>query len=108
MSDNQGKKLKLNLNAKEFKPKSFGTQNQPMMQPQNQGMMPNPYMQYGMGGQYDYMYQNQFMMPSNPYEGYNQGFMNQPQINPNFQPPQPAPQPPAMNPPKLKMIMMME
>ena len=23
MSDNQGKKLKLNLNAKEFKPKSF-------------------------------------------------------------------------------------
>ena len=100
MSDNQGKKLKLNLNAKEFKPKSFGTQNQPMMQPQNQGMMPNPYMQYGMGGQYDYMYQNQFMMPSNPYEGYNQGFMNQPQINPNFQPPQPAPQPPAMNPPQ--------
>ncbi len=86
MSDNQGKKLKLNLNAKEFKPKSFQTQNQPMM--------PNPYMGYGMGGQYDYMnYQNQFMMQGNPYEAYNQGFMNQPQFNQNFQPPQQQAQP---------------
>ena len=98
MSDNQGKKLKLNLNAKEFKPKSYQAQNQPMMQPPNQPMMPNPYMGYGMGGQYDYMnYQNQFMM-QNPYEGYNQGFINQPQFNQNFQQPQPAPQP--SNPPQ--------
>ena len=95
MSD--GQKLKLNLNAKEFKPKSFQTQNQPMMQPPNQQMMPNPYMGYGMGGQYDYMnYQNQYMMQSSPYEGYNQGFMN-PQFNQNFQQPQPASQ--SSNPP---------
>ena len=95
MSDNQGKKLKLNLNAKEFKPKSLQTQNQQMMQPPNQPMMPNPYMGYGMGGQFDYMnYQNQFMMPnSSPYEVYNQGFMNQPQINQNYQQPSQVPQP---------------
>ncbi len=91
MSDNQGKKLKLNLNAKEFKPKSFQTQNQPMM--------PNPYMGYGMGGQYDYMnYQNQFMMQGSPYDAYNQGFMNPNQFNPNFQQPQGEVQP--TNPPQ--------
>ena len=91
MSDNQGKKLKLNLNAKEFKPKSFGTQNPPMMQPPNQPMMTNPYMGYG---QFDYMnYQNQFMMQgSSPYDMYSPG-MNQPQFSQNFQPPQQAPGP---------------
>ena len=95
MSD--GKKLKLNLNAKEFKPKSFQTQNQQMMQPSNQPMMQNPYMGYGMGGQYNYMnYQNPYMMQSSSYEDYNQGFMN-PQNNQNFPQPQPEPQPP--NPP---------
>ena len=94
MSDNQGKKLKLNLNAKEFKPKSFGTQNQPVMQPPNQPMMPNPYIGYGIG-QYDYMnYQNQFMIQgSSPYDMYNQGIMNQPQFSQDFQPPQQAPGP---------------
>ena len=83
MSDNQGGKLKLNLNAKEFKPK-FLTQNQ-----QN---MPSPYMQYDMNNPYGYMnYPNQYGMPMNPYGGYNynqpnQGYMNQPQYpNQNVQ-----------------------
>ena len=94
MSDNQGKKLKLNLNAKEFKPKSFGTQNQQMMGPPNQPMMPNPYMGYGMGNQYDYMnYQNQFMMQGGPYDGFNQGYMNPPQFTSNMNQPGPGPQP---------------
>ena len=96
MSDNQGGKLKLNLNAKEFKPK-YLKQNQ-----QNQNM-PNPYMGYdmNMNSPYGYMnYPNQYGMPNNPYGmqmgpygGYNQDYMNQPQFpNQNFiqQPQQPS------------------
>ena len=86
MSDNKGGKLKLNLAAKEFKPKS--------LQNQNQVNMPSPYMQYDMSSPYGYMnYPNQFGMQNNPYGmqmdpygGYNPGFMNQPQFpNQNFQ-----------------------
>jgi len=86
MSDNKGGKLKLNLAAKEFKPKS--------LQNQNQVNMPSPYMQYDMNSPYGYMnYPNQFGMQNNPYGmqmdpygGYNPGFMNQPQFpNQNFQ-----------------------
>ena len=86
MSDNKGGKLKLNLAAKEFKPKS--------LQNQNQANMPSPYMQYDMSSPYGYMnYPNQFGMQNNPYGmqmdpygGYNPGFMNQPQFpNQNFQ-----------------------
>jgi len=83
MSDNQGGKLKLNLNAKEFKPKFLS---------QNQQNMQNPYMQYDMNNPYGYMnYPNQYGMPMNPYGGYNynppnQGYMNQPQFpNQNVQ-----------------------
>ena len=101
MSDTGGK-LKLNLAAKEFKPKRFQQQNQ------NQPNQPNfqgPYMQYDMTG-YGYPYQygmpnNQFGMPMGPYGDYNygnQGFMNQPQFpNQNVQNPQ---QPPVSNPPQ--------
>ena len=86
MSDNKGGKLKLNLAAKEFKPKS--------LQNQNQVNMPSPYMQYDMSSPYGYMnYPNQFGMQNNPYGmqmdpygGYNPGFINQPQFpNQNFQ-----------------------
>ena len=86
MSDNKGGKLKLNLAAKEFKPKS--------LQNQNQVNMPSPYMQYDMNSPYGYMnYPNQFGMQNNPYGmqmdpygGYNPGFINQPQFpNQNFQ-----------------------
>ena len=95
MSDNQGGKLKLNLAAKEFKPKYLQQQ-----QNQNQQNVQNPYMGYDMNSPYGYMnYQNQFgMMPNNPYGmpyggyGFNQnnpGYMNQPQFqNDNFQQPQ--------------------
>ena len=95
MSDNQGGKLKLNLAAKEFKPKYLQQQ-----QNQNQQNVQNPYMGYDMSSPYGYMnYQNQFgMMPNNPYGmpyggyGFNQnnpGYMNQPQFqNDNFQQPQ--------------------
>ena len=101
MSDNKGGKLKLNLAAKEFKPKS--------LQNQNQVNMPSPYMQYDMSSPYGYMnYPNQFGMQNNPYGmqmdpygGYNPGFMNQPQFpNQNF-PMQGQPQQPPQfqNPP---------
>ena len=101
MSDNKGGKLKLNLAAKEFKPKS--------LQNQNQVNMPSPYMQYDMNSPYGYMnYPNQFGMQNNPYGmqmdpygGYNPGFMNQPQFpNQNF-PMQGQPQQPPQfqNPP---------
>ena len=86
MTDNNGGKLKLNLAAKEFKPKS--------MQTQNQQNMPSPYMQYDMSNPYGYMnFQNQYGisnnpygMPMGPYGGYNQGFINPSQFpNQNFQ-----------------------
>jgi len=101
MSDNKGGKLKLNLAAKEFKPKS--------LQNQNQVNMPSPYMQYDMNSPYGYMnYPNQFGMQNNPYGmqmdpygGYNPGFMNQPQFpNQNFQMQGQPQQPPQFqNPP---------
>ena len=101
MSDNKGGKLKLNLAAKEFKPKS--------LQNQNQVNMPSPYMQYDMNSPYGYMnYPNQFGMQNNPYGmqmdpygGYNPGFMNQPQFpNKNFQMQGQPQQPPQFqNPP---------
>ena len=90
MSGNQGEKLKLNLQAKEFKPK-FMTQNQNQQNPQN---FQNPYIGYDMNNAYGYMnYQNQFgmqnnpygMPPMGPYGGYNfnqnQGFINQSQYS---------------------------
>ena len=98
MSDNQGGKLKLNLAAKEFKPK-YLTQNQN----QNQPNMQSPYIGYDMNSPYGYInYQNQFGMPNNPYGmqmgpygGYNQDFMNQPQFpNQNFSQPQQSMAPP--------------
>ena len=101
MSDNQGGKLKLNLNAKEFKPK-FMTQ--PKMQnPPNQPNMQNQYMGYDMNSPYGYMnYPNQYQMPNNaydmqmgPYGGYGYGnnpqFMNPPQFQ-NQNVPQPQQQ----------------
>jgi len=101
MSDNKGGKLKLNLAAKEFKPKS--------LQNQNQVNMPSPYMQYDMNSPYGYMnYPNQFGMQNNPYGmqmdpygGYNPGFINQPQFpNQNFQMQGQPQQPPQFqNPP---------
>ena len=101
MSDNKGGKLKLNLAAKEFKPKS--------LQNQNQVNMPSPYMQYDMSSPYGYMnYPNQFGMQNNPYGmqmdpygGYNPGFINQPQFpNQNFQMQGQPQQPPQFqNPP---------
>ena len=109
MSDNnKGEKLKLNLHAKEFKPK-FLTQNQ------NQQNMPNQYMGYDMNSPYGYMnYQNQFGMQNNPYGmqmgpygGYNfnpnnQGFDNQPQFQNQFYPQsqQPSTQNPQNPPPQ--------
>ena len=102
MSDNQGGKLKLNLAAKEFKPK-FLTQNQN----QNQPNMQSPYTGYDMNSPYGYMnYQNQYQMGSNPYGmqmgpygGYGYGnnpqFMNPSQFqNPNNPQPQVQPVPP--------------
>ena len=99
MSDNPGGKLKLNLAAKEFKPKFLQQQNQ------NQQNVQNPYMGYDMNSPYSYM--NYGMMPNNPYAmpyggyGYNpspQGYMNQPQFpNQNSQKSQQQPQ--TQNPP---------
>ena len=89
MSDNnKGEKLKLNLNAKEFKPK-FMTQNQ------NPQPMPNQYnMGYDMNSPYGYMnYGGPYGMQAmqmGPYGGY--GYNNQPQFpNQNIQQPQQVP-----------------
>ena len=60
----------MNLEAKEFIPK--------LKMNQNQQNMPNSYMGYGMNSPYGY-YSNQYQMPMGPY-GYNQDYMNQPQI----------------------------
>ena len=98
MSDTGGK-LKLNINAKAYQPKSMQQQNQ------NQPNFQSPYMQYNMPG-YGYPYQygmtnNQFGMPMGPYGDYNYGnpgFMNQPQSqNQNVNNPG---QPPVNNPPQ--------
>ena len=94
MSDNNKReKLKLNLNAKEFKPK-FMTQNQNPQPMQNQYTgydMNNPYgyMNYGMQGS-PYGMQP---MPIGPYGGYPFNQNNQPQF-----PNQNSEQPPAQNP----------
>lgn len=55
MSNQEGK-LKLNLNAKEFKPKSMQTTNQT-------NPMSNPYMGYGMQDPYSNFYGNTYGMP---------------------------------------------
>ena len=81
MADNQGGKLKLNLDSKEFKPKFMQNKNQ-----QNQQNIPNQYMGYDMSSLYGY-YPNQFPMQGSsygmqPYGGYTYG-PNNPGINPN-------------------------
>ena len=81
MSDNQEGKLKLNLDAKEFKPKFMQNKNQ-----QNQQNIPNQYMGYDMNSPYGY-YPNQFGMQGSPYgmqpfAGYNYG-QNNTGMNPN-------------------------
>ena len=81
MSDNQGGKLKLNLDAKEFKPKFMQNKNQ-----QNQQNIPNQYMGYDMNSPYGY-YPNQFGMQGSPYgmqpfAAYNYG-QNNTGMNPN-------------------------
>ena len=89
MSDNnKGEKLKLNLNAKEFKPK-FMTQNQnpqPMQNQYNMGYdMNSPYGYMNYGGPYGMQ-----AMQMGPYGGY--GYNNQPQFqNQNIQQPQQVP-----------------
>ena len=104
MSDNKGEKLKLNLNAKEFKPK-FMTQNQ------NPQPMPNQYnMGYDMNSPYGYMnYGGPYGMQGmqmGPYGGYGYNQNNQPQFpNQNMQQPQQAPMqnpqtPPPQQPPQ--------
>ena len=104
MSDNKGEKLKLNLNAKEFKPK-YMTQNQ------NPQPMPNQYnMGYDMNSPYGYMnYGGPYGMQGmqmGPYGGYGYNQNNQPQFqNQNMQQPQQAPMqnpqtPPPQQPPQ--------
>ena len=93
MTDNEGGKLKLNLNAKEFKPKFLQqNQNQQNMQ------MQNPYMPYDMSNPYGnnpYAYG----MQMGPYGNYNYG-MNPPQFpNQNVQNPE---QPPVNKPPQIQ------
>ena len=89
MSDNnKGEKLKLNLNAKEFKPK-FMTQNQnpqPMQNQYNMGYdMNSPYGYMNYGGPYGMQ-----AMQMGPYGGY--GYNNQPQFpNQNIQQSQQVP-----------------
>ena len=91
MTDNEGGKLKLNLNAKEFKPKF-------LQQNQNQQNMQNPYMPYDMSNPYGnnpYAYG----MQMGPYGNYNYG-MNPPQFpNQNVQNPE---QPPVNKPPQIQ------
>ncbi len=81
MTDNEGGKLKLNLNAKEFKPKF-------LQQNQNQQNMQNPYMPYDMSNPYGnnpYAYG----MQMGPYGNYG---MNPPQFqNQNVQNPEQPP-----------------
>jgi peptide chain release factor subunit 3 len=104
MSDNKGEKLKLNLNAKEFKPK-FMTQNQnpqPMQNQYNMGYdMNSPYGYMNYGGPYGMQ-----GMQMGPYGGYGYNQNNQPQFpNQNMQQPQQAPMqnpqtPPPQQPPQ--------
>ena len=103
MSDNQGGKIKLNLEAKEYKPKFLQNKNQ-----QNQPNIQNQYMGYDMNNPYGY-YPNQFGMQGSPYGmpmmdqygGFNYSQNNPGFMNPNqFQGPQPQQSQPEQNQPK--------
>ena len=95
MTNNEGGKLKLNLNAKEFKPKF-------LQQNQNQQNMQNPSMPYDMSNPYgNNPYPYAYGMQMGPYGNYNYNMgMNPPQFpNQNVQNPE---QPPVNKSPQIQ------